>query len=584
MSQEMEKVATVKKSVEAQHVENTSTKEANSSEDALAQPETRMTKAKWLAAIALCISYTTAFQQNACTAAIVKHIDVELGPTTYYNWMLSGYSISVSVMYPLSGGLSDIFGRRWFFIIGTIASLIGTIVALAAQNVPTVIAGMVLKGIGAGSQQLALAAISEFVPNKQRGIVQAALDVVTFPWAIFGGLIGNAMVKYHELSFRINFIIGVILNIITMITIYFWYFPPSAPQVGNMTKMQRLAKLDWVGVFLMAVGIVLLLMGLAFGGTQFPWGAGGTIAPITIGAISLVCLGIWEWKFAKQPFFAHELFIGKARTFPLMLVVTFVAGMSLFTAMAFWTQQCHGMYTDDPIRIGISSLPGGLGGTVGGFFGAFLVGRAKFFKVHHLLICANTIKLIADAAFTTLTPETFPLALGMGFLAMFGMGMSLTALIVGVQLTCEDKDIGLATLVLGSVRAIGGSVAITIYTSILQNIIEKDAGPRVGKAVLPLGVPMESLPKFITFLVGNREDLAAQVEGVSAKALEVGSETIKWSWAEGFKNMYYVACAFTALGIICSCFIKDVTQNMTDNVAVTLTNDKRKVKELEEDP
>ena len=49
-------------------------------EEKQARPvETRMTKAKWLACIALCISYSTAFQQNAVTAAIAKHIDDELG-------------------------------------------------------------------------------------------------------------------------------------------------------------------------------------------------------------------------------------------------------------------------------------------------------------------------------------------------------------------------------------------------------------------------------------------------------------------------------------------------------------------------
>ena len=77
-----------------------------------------------------------------------------LGPTNYYNWILSSYSISIALVYPLSGGMSDIFGRRWFFIVGSSISLIGTIVALAAQNVPMVISGMVLKGIGAGSQHL----------------------------------------------------------------------------------------------------------------------------------------------------------------------------------------------------------------------------------------------------------------------------------------------------------------------------------------------------------------------------------------------------------------------------------------------
>jgi MFS family permease len=67
------------------------------------------------------------------------------------------------------------------------------------------IAAMALKGIGSGSQQLALAAIAEIVPNKHRGTAQAALDIVTLPWAVFGSLTGNAMVKYHTLGVRGNF-------------------------------------------------------------------------------------------------------------------------------------------------------------------------------------------------------------------------------------------------------------------------------------------------------------------------------------------------------------------------------------------
>jgi hypothetical protein len=53
---------------------------SSNDEDEIARPQKAvMTKAIWLACIALCLSYTTAFQQNACTAAIVKHIDAELG-------------------------------------------------------------------------------------------------------------------------------------------------------------------------------------------------------------------------------------------------------------------------------------------------------------------------------------------------------------------------------------------------------------------------------------------------------------------------------------------------------------------------
>ena len=68
--------------------------------------------------------------------------------------MISGHNITVSLSLPLAGGLSDIFGRRYFFIVGCMFSLCGVSVALGAQNVPTMIAAMLLKGFGSGAQQL----------------------------------------------------------------------------------------------------------------------------------------------------------------------------------------------------------------------------------------------------------------------------------------------------------------------------------------------------------------------------------------------------------------------------------------------
>jgi hypothetical protein len=82
-----------------------------------------------------------------------------------------------------------------------------------------------------------MAAIAEIVPNKHRGHAQAILDLVTLPWTVFGALIGNAMVKYTKLSFRINFIIGCIMNIVSITGIVFFYFPvcvvPGCPFYHN---------------------------------------------------------------------------------------------------------------------------------------------------------------------------------------------------------------------------------------------------------------------------------------------------------------------------------------------------------------
>jgi hypothetical protein len=75
--QAMEEVE-LEESPEKPHIVQTN-RSSDSDIAPLERTDTSMNKAKWLACIALCLAYTTAYQQNACTAAILKHIDEELG-------------------------------------------------------------------------------------------------------------------------------------------------------------------------------------------------------------------------------------------------------------------------------------------------------------------------------------------------------------------------------------------------------------------------------------------------------------------------------------------------------------------------
>lgn len=66
-----------------------------------------------------------------------------------------GYSITTALVYPITGGLSDIFGRRAFLVAGSLIMIIGYIMSLASQSIPTLIAAMIVQGFGSGAQQLA---------------------------------------------------------------------------------------------------------------------------------------------------------------------------------------------------------------------------------------------------------------------------------------------------------------------------------------------------------------------------------------------------------------------------------------------
>jgi hypothetical protein len=128
----------------------------------------------------------------------------------------------------------------------------------------------------------------------------------------------------------------------------------------------------------------------------------------------------------------------------------------------------------------------------------------------------------------------------MGFIAMFGVGFMLVSLIVCTQLSCRDENIGLATLVLGSVRAMGGSVAVSLFTSIIQNTTKKDSEPRVGGVVLlpPYNVPRTSLPKLIALVIGGKDGLAARLPGVTPAAVKATRQSLKYTWALAFQSAF----------------------------------------------
>ena len=88
-------------------------------------------------------------------------INVDIGPSTNITWVSLGYTLGLSVGFLVIGRLSDIFGRRWFLILGNLLALIGSIVSGTATTVDQVVGGSVLAGLAGAVQLQFVAAIAE---------------------------------------------------------------------------------------------------------------------------------------------------------------------------------------------------------------------------------------------------------------------------------------------------------------------------------------------------------------------------------------------------------------------------------------
>lgn len=71
-----------------------------------------------------------------------KLVEFEKGPSDQLIWVLLSYILAESVTFTVIGQLTDIFGRRWYYIGGSILSVIGGIICCRATSINTIIGGV----------------------------------------------------------------------------------------------------------------------------------------------------------------------------------------------------------------------------------------------------------------------------------------------------------------------------------------------------------------------------------------------------------------------------------------------------------
>jgi len=97
-----------------------------------------------------------------------------------------------------------------------------------------------------------------------------------------------------------------------------------ASRTERLPVITALSRVDWVGAMLFISGLTSFLVGLSFGGTNYPWQSYQTLLPLILGAVTTVISLVWEAKWAKHPFI--ELSIYKSYSCVALLLTTFLQG------------------------------------------------------------------------------------------------------------------------------------------------------------------------------------------------------------------------------------------------------------------
>jgi MFS family permease len=204
---------------------------------------------------------------SSVIATLTVPISSEFQSLTLLSWLATAYLISNAVFQPLSGRLTDIFGRGPGLVFSHIVFSAGNLICGLATSGPQLILGRVIAGIGGGGlMSIATFLGSDLVPLRKRGVVQGILTICFGSGAMLGGVFGGLLNDYSNRGWRLAFLVQAPPSLLAAAGVYFLVrIPPKQSQKSY------LARIDFLGVFLMASFLVLFLVGLNTGGNIVPW-------------------------------------------------------------------------------------------------------------------------------------------------------------------------------------------------------------------------------------------------------------------------------------------------------------------------
>ncbi|KAF2821735.1 MFS general substrate transporter, partial [Ophiobolus disseminans] len=490
-------------------------------------------------------------------------INASVGPDPNYVLIPITKTLCTGFGLTLVGRLSDIFGRRWFMIGGCSLAILGSIINATAKNIPTIIGGTVFVGLAGAVQTSFSFVLMELVANKHRPIITAFLFLTTVPFAAFGAVIARALAGYTELSWRWNYHLNLITQAIAVILFFFCYHPPSYSQLHEGKSIQKqLAELDYGGIVLFAGGLVSLVLGLSWGGGLYPWKSASVIAPLVIGFFTLVAFALYEsYMPLKYPLIPMSLF-RNARWLALVGVAA-VATMFYYSLTVIWPQMITSLYTTDNIQIGLMS--GTVGGAIafGQVIGALTVrwgwGHWQL-RISSLLMCAFIGAMAACDASTRNEGIAFTT------IGSFAVGIVEVIAIIAVPFTVPPKDLGLASGVLGTFRAVLGSIALAIFSAILNTKKKSEISPRIQTVAVAERLSPASTAAIVKAAVAGLRATFTKIPGVTTKNVGLFIKAMQNGNVAAYHMVFYASLAFGGFAVICAFCTKDFTQYFTETV------------------
>ncbi|KAI1570818.1 trichothecene efflux pump [Pyrenophora tritici-repentis] len=514
--------------------------------------------------IATCLAQISGYLGWVLPANTLSLINASIGPSPNIIWVSISWTAGFAIGFTLVGRLSDIFGRRWFFICSSLFGLIGNIIGSSAQSINMLIATNSINGLAAAGQLSFHIILGELVPNALRGPVNAFVLFTSVPFAVFGPPVARSLYQTTALQWRWCYILGCIVNVLAMVLYFFFYFPPTYEMlhVGGKSKLRQLKTLDWMGIFLFSTGLVVFLIGMNWGGSAYPWKSGHVLGALFSGFATMVAFCFWEAYAPGLEYPLIPLRLFRNVQYDANVACASLAAIVYYANTVIWPTMVSSLFTTDITRIGWLSCAVGGGLLLGQILGGAGVRYLPRMKVQMTVAAVFTTAFVAAVSASNHNTEQRTTAfLLIGTIAagyIENLTLSSTAYL------WDPADIGLVTGVMGAIRTGLSAIATSMYSSILTTEASKYIPQKVIPAALAAGLPEASIPELLSSI--SLGDFTA-VPGITPNIVAATGDAVKAAYALSFRTIYLCTLPFGVLLIAAALLSPNVEPYLTDEVA-----------------
>jgi len=503
---------------------------------------------KWWALVTVMVTMFFASMYQTIIATAIPTIIGDLQGFALYAWVFSAYMLTSAVSIPIYGKLSDVYGRKPFYIFGLVMFGVGSVICGQADTMLELVLARGLQGIGAGSMMsMPRATVGDILNPKERARWMGVMGAVFGLSSIVGPVVGGWITDTY--SWRWVFYINVPFTVLTVIGVMF-----TLPKV----RVSEQVKIDWLGSLLLVAGLVPILLGLTWAGTKYAW-TSPTLLTLFGGGTMMLALFIWFERRVSDPIITPILF--RNRIFSASLVLGILVSMAMFGSVMFLPLFIQGVIGLNPRDSGLVMSPMMISFVVGSIIsGQIMTKTGKYRLLAHISAAAI---VLGSMLFMRMHLNTgYPSVIVNMVVFGLGVGALMPLLNIAVQNAFPYRIMGTVSATQQFVASLGGVIASPIFGSILNRGFQERFSATLPEGVQEFTGDMSRIDPQTLLTEQAQSSIAEQFAQLGPAGREMYQEllyAVKVSLTAGINNLFEVGLVFAVLYFIGTFFLSERT-------------------------